>query len=119
MTVFAAALGVLALVNVCLALPAGAAERKEEATVVGKDRSAQAGEVPSDTRAVATESKMKKEEAPAGLKTDAPGVRTAEKMEKPKLPEPDRKKPEHRRGFGDTPIWIWILVAGILVAVAG
>ncbi len=97
---------------------AAAAERVEEATIIGKDKSGQAGQIPSDTRAAAPESKMKKDQAPAGLQSSAPGVRSTEKMEKPKMSEPERKKPEQKRRFGDFP-WIWLLVIGGIAAVAG
>ncbi|MBI4180291.1 hypothetical protein HY522_12795 [bacterium] len=97
---------------------ASAAERTEEATVLGKDRSKQAGVVPSDTRAAEVDSKLKQEETPSGLKSGAPGVRTSQKMEKPKMAEPERKKPEGRKGFGGN-IWIWILVIGGIAAAAG
>lgn len=102
-----------------LSLTATAAERIEEATVIGKDRSKQAGTVPTDTRAMAPESKMTKEAAPTGLKTDAPGVRAQEKMEKPKMDEAERKKPESKRRWGDTPVWMWIIVIAALAAAAG
>lgn len=116
MQVFAAA--ALALLLVCG--PAIAAERVEEATVIGKDKSEQAGVVPSDTRAAPAESKMKKEEAPTGLKSGSTGVRTGEKMEKPKMADKDREKPEGKKGlFGGAPIWMWILILGAIAAAAG
>lgn len=96
-----------------------AADRMEEATIIGKDKSGQAGAVPTDTRAVQAESKMKKEQAPAGLKSDAPSVGSKEKMEKPRMAEPERKKPEQKRGLGDMK-WLWILViAGAAAALGG
>ena len=102
-----------------LAQSACAAERVEEATVVGKDKSSQAGRLPSDTRAVQAESKMKKEEAPTGLNSQAPGVRTKEKMEKPRMAEPERKKPEAKKGWGNVPMWMWIILLGGIAAAAG
>ncbi len=109
-----------ALALTLLAHSARAAERMEEATVIGKDRSTQAGTVPTDTRAVQAESKMQKEAAPAGLKTDAPGVRATEKMEKPKMQEVERKKPESKSRFGHLPMWFWLLlIGGGVAAVAG
>lgn len=107
----------VALTGWLMPAPAVAQQRVEEATVLGKDKSAQAGQVPSDTRAAPAESKLKKEEAPTGLKSGAPGVRAPEKMEKPKMAEPERKKPEQKR-FGNTPVWIWILLVGIIAAAA-
>lgn len=93
-----------------------AAERVEEATVLGEDKSGQAGAVPTDTRAAAAESKMKKEEAPTGLKSDAPGVRSQQKMEKPKMADSERKKPDQKKGWADSK-WLWILlILGAAVA---
>lgn len=112
------ALTALILAGVVLSTASFAAERVEEATVLGKDKSQQAGKVPTDTRAVSVESKMKKEEAPTGLKSDAPGVRTKEKMEKPKMAEPERKKPEQKKGMGEH-MWMWILLIGAIAAAAG
>ncbi len=96
---------------------APAAERIEEATVLGKDRSKQAGQVPTDTRPVQVESKMKKEATPAGLKSEAPGVRAPEKMEKPKMADPEREKPEGKRGFGSA--WMILLLLIAVAAAAG
>lgn len=119
-----ASLGRLGLIlALCLlALPlwhviAPAAERVEEATVSGKDRSGQAGKVPTDTRAAPVESKLKKEATPAGLKSDAPSMRSAEKMEKPKMAEPERKKPE-KQGPG-AKLWLFMLVIVGIAAIAG
>lgn len=107
-----------AVVLLAAVTSAQAAERTEEATVIGKDKSGQAGKVPTDTRAVEAESKMKKEEAPSGLKSEAPGVRTQEKMEKPKMAEPERKKPEQKRGWGEMK-WMWIILLAGAAAAAG
>lgn len=119
-TILISAVAGLALVFVGSALrkPALAAERVEESTIIGKDKSAQAGQIPSDTRAASPESKMKQEQSPAGLQSSAPGVRTQEKMQKPRMSEPERKKPEQKKGFGNFP-WIWLLVIGGLAAAAG
>lgn len=107
---------------VCMSLAIGpsaslAAERIEEATIVGTDRSGQAGQVPSDTRASAVESKLKKEETPSGLSAESPGVRMKERMERPRMDERRLEKPEPSSGGSFK--WLWILVVIGLVAAAG
>ncbi len=71
---------------------AAAVERTEQATVVGKDKSQQSEEPPTDAKTPRDESKMKKESAPAGLKSDNPDMAAGEKMQKPRQAERDRDK---------------------------
>ena len=112
----AVALGFI-LLSVGFSRAASSADRVQEATVLGKDRSAQAGKVPTDTRAVSIESKMTKEESPAGLKSETPGMRKEAKMEKPKMAEPERQKPDQTKSGGNMNL-LWILLFAAVIAVA-
>ncbi|MBI4179841.1 hypothetical protein HY522_10525 [bacterium] len=92
-----------------------AVDRTEQATVVGKDKSQQSEESPTDAKTPRDESKMKKESAQAGLKSDNPDMTAGEKMQKPKQAERDRDKPKKP---DNKPVRNWFIGMIFLAAIA-